>query len=90
MSTRPDADPTPWLRCRCVAALWDIRPDPYLHRCTERPVGEHGLCGHCAQPLGDCTDPLCLTPRACCLAAHTHRRILVPLTTPCAAVRAPF
>lgn len=86
------ADPRPWLRCRCVA-LEAIRGDPaFWARCPERPTAEDGVCDHCRQPVGACTDPLCTIPENCCITAP-GRRALVDLRQPCAPARgtvAPF
>ena len=80
-------DPHPEFRCRCVnRTVWIpelahlLSPaDPYVDRCPSRPSQEDGLCDHCRQPEGTCTE---CDGRGCCRHPSQNRR-LVDLMTPC-------
>jgi hypothetical protein len=79
-------DPHPEFRCRCVNrtrypdGLNMLRAaDPYVDRCPSRPTQEDGLCDHCRQPEGTCTD---CDGLGCCRHPSQNRQ-LVDLLTPC-------
>jgi hypothetical protein len=41
-------DPQPMFRCACIGWASSLgEPDPYEHRCSERPTQEDLFCDHC-------------------------------------------